>query len=194
MDYLKYMHFEKEDMGRYASDCDCDECKIFRNSFEEQYEYIVPFLEQFGLKADDAVEIADNGIDWGKLKRSYTAFYCVKGELDQEEIETTLGTLKVVFNKELTNPPVKIRAPHFFINIYDIYIEDKETIIQEALSTRREIEYSYNGEDFFISRRNFKPYVSNEQTEEETYYNSEDELYYYELKDIVDDIEIKFIY
>ena len=40
MDYLKYMHFEKEDMGRYASDCDCDECEIFRNSFEEQYEYM----------------------------------------------------------------------------------------------------------------------------------------------------------
>ena len=188
------MHFEKEDMGRYASDCDCDECEIFRSNFADEYPEIVPFLDQFGLKVDDAVEIVDNGIDWGKLKRAYTVFYCVKGEIDEDRIETTVGGLKVVFNSEITNPPVKIRTPHFFINIYDIYIEDKETIIQEALATRREIEYSYNGENFFISRRNFKPYVSNEQTEEETYYNSEDELYYYELKDIVDDIEVKFIY
>lgn len=194
MDYLKYMHFEKENMERYASDCDCDECELFRNSFENEYDYVAPFLEQFGLKVDDAVEIADNGIDWGKLKRSYTAFYCVKGTLDEEKIETTLGSLKIVFTKDISSPPVKIRTPHFFINIYDIYINDKETVIQDALATRREIEYSYNGEDFFISRRNFKPYVYNEQTEEETSYNSEDELYYYELKDIVDDIEIKFIY
>ncbi len=194
MDYLEKLHFEKEDMGRYASDCDCDECEIFRDSFADEYTDIVPFLDQFGLRVDDAVEIADNAINWGKLKRSYTAYYCVKGEIDEESIETFVGGLKVVFNKNLTNPPVKIRSPHFFINIYDILIDDKETIIQESLATRREIEYSYNGENFFISRRNFKPYVSNEQTEEETYYSSEDELYYYELKDIIDEIEIKFIY
>ena len=188
------MHFEKEDMRRYASDCDCDECEIFRDSFGDEYTDIVPFLEQFGLTVDDAVEIADNGINWGKLKRSYTAYYCVKGELDEEKIEIALGDLSIVFQKDIVTPPVKINAPHFFINIYNIFIEDKETIIQEALETRREIEYSYNGENFFVSRRNFKPYVSNEQTEEETYYSNEDELYYCELKDIIDEIEIKFIY
>ena len=194
MDYLEHISFKKEDMSSYASDCSCMDCEYFREYFSYEYEYIVPFLEQFGLKCEDAIKIADNGIDMVSLKRSYTAYYCVKGTVDTDKIEFKLNELDVLIHKNETAPPVDIEEPFFYINIYGILLEDNEAVIKEALMTGREIEYIYDGSTYFISRRNFKPYISNEATGEETFFSSTDELYYSELKDIIEDIKIEFIY
>ncbi len=193
MDYMNHIHFKKENMYKYSTDCDCRECELFKADFGNKYTEAVEFLSQFGLGVEDAVEICDLGIDNSNAKRSYSAYYCVKGTVDKR-IEVKVGEITAVIEEKANIPSAGIDEPFFCITLIDIFLPDNEGIIKDALMCCREVEYEYDGESFFITHFNYKPILQNETTGEETAFDNGDELYYEELEDIIEDIEIKFIY
>lgn len=183
--YIENIIFDKDYTNKYRdkynAPCDCDECRLFRSEFTMHYPQVVEFLQGFGIDTGFPLEIMDNGINDNLLKREYTAYYAVKGELPSLRIDMEINDVAItmrnhiVANESYAN--TDIPSPFFIIELCDIFIPDNKTIFSDAVLLGREIEFSFNAKHYFESRKNENNwYVYCEETKEYQYFSSADEM------------------
>lgn len=143
---------------KYNEQCQCRECTLFRSEFIKNYPVIVSFLSDFGVNVNYPLEIMDDGIDDGNLKRRYCVYYSVKGELPCDKIEDNIEGVRItlrnwnIANEAYSNTGMDI--PFFIIELTDIFINDNKELISSAMGLGREIEFHYKDKDYFISHNN----------------------------------------
>ncbi len=166
---------------KYNEQCDCEQCILFRNQFPNEYKEVVQYVSQYGVNVNFPIEIMDIGIDNKTLKRKYMVYYVVKGQLPKERISISLGDVDVTMRNDIVSDEAyantDMPAPFFVIELSNILLYDNGTIFKDAIDTGREIEFSYNGQHFFVSRTSDTDwYIYCEETKESQRFLSAQEL------------------
>lgn len=166
---------------KYNEQCDCEQCILFRSMFLNEYKEVVAFLSQYGVDIDFPLEIMDDGIDAKTLKRNYTVYYAVKGQLPKDKMSISISNIDITMRNDVVAKEAysntDMKPPYFVIELSNILLADNENAFKEAINTGREMEFSYNGQHFFESRNNNKEwYIYCEETKETQKFSSAQEL------------------
>lgn len=108
------------------------------------------------MNVDYPLEIMDDGFDDVNLKRRYSAYYCVKGELSCDKIEDNIEGIHItlrnwsIADEAYSNTGMK--SPYFTIELSEVFISDNIGLLTSAMKTGREIELHYKDKNYFISR------------------------------------------
>ncbi|MFI3214363.1 MAG: hypothetical protein R3Y24_13625 [Eubacteriales bacterium] len=166
---------------KYNEQCDCEQCILYRSLFPNEYKEVATFLSQYGVNIDFPLEILDNGIDDKTLKRNYIAYYAVKGQLPKDKMNMIISDVDItmrnaaVAKESYSNTGMK--TPYFVIELSNILLPDNENAFKEAVNIGREIEFGYNGQHFFESRKSSTEwYIYCEETKETQKFSSAQEL------------------
>lgn len=166
---------------KHNTQCSCEQCQLFRESFETDYPCTAKFLLQFGIDIQFPIEIMDCGIDAQTLKRRYTVYYAVKGCLPQEKIAINIDDVNVIMRDDEISDEgyanTSMEKPFFIIELNNILLCDNKAVFEVALNTCREVEFHYGGYNYFLSRnKNNQWYIYCEQTKITEIYNTHEEL------------------
>lgn len=166
---------------KYNTQCPCEQCQLFHESFEADYPYAAKFLLQFGIDIQFPIEIMDCGRDDQTLKRGYTVYYAVKGSLPQEKMVTNIDGIDAIMrSNEIADESyanTSMDKPFFIIELSNILLCDNKAVFEDALNTGREVEFHYAGYHYFLSRNQRKQwYIYCEQTKITETYNTPQEL------------------
>lgn len=183
-------------IDKYNEQCHCDECKNFRLNFKPHYPEVITFLEQFGINIDYPLEIMDLGFNDYNSKRQYSVYYSVKGELPIDRIQIKISETNIVLRNwniaDDTYSNTGMEKPYFIIEVSDLLIKDIKYEFYSALKMGREIEFQYNGKNYFVSRNNDEDwYVYCEETNKSQSFRSSEQL----LKDaMLDEVNINELF
>jgi hypothetical protein len=166
---------------KYNTQCSCEQCQLFRESFEADYPCAAKFLLQFGIDIQFPIEIMDCGIDDQTLKRGYTVYYAVKGCLPKEKMVTNIDGIDAIMrSNEIADESyanTNMDKPFFIIELNNIFLCDNKAVFEDALHTGREVEFHYGADYYFLSRNQRNQwYIYCEQTKITETYNSSQKL------------------
>lgn len=195
----------KKYRDKYNEQCHCEQCENFRLNFDTYYPEIVRFLQQFGINTYYPLEIMDLGFNEKISKREYIVYYSVKGELPIDKIKLTINNANIVLrNWNIAHEAYAntgMDKPYFIIEIDNIFLKDTKYEFYNAVRTGREIEFSYNGKNYFESRNDDNDwYIYCEETKTKQHFKSAEELLKYtiledmNINDLWNDIRIDCIF
>lgn len=124
------IQFDKESTSAYRDvyndPCDCDACKIFRNTFRKQYPDVVAYLTQFGVDVDYPLTVMDFSDREEEYPYKFTVYYSVKGTLPIDKMENKIGGVSVtlrnwnIADEEYAN--TGMTKPYFIIALDEVII------------------------------------------------------------------------
>lgn len=122
MNILDKINFDKakteEFYNNYNEVCNCDYCKNFCYTINNEYPELVKFLNELGIIADRPIEAID--YSWfDNTKRYYEVFYCVSGNL-MEDFKINLDGVDILFANDLNLYNTGMKKPYFLINISNL--------------------------------------------------------------------------
>ena len=113
---------------KYNEQCNCEQCVLFRSAFPNEYKEVVAFLSQYGVNIDFPLEIMDDGIDAKTLKRNYTVYYAVKGQLPKDKISMSISNIDITMRNDVIAKEAysntDMQVPFFVIELSNILFKD----------------------------------------------------------------------
>lgn len=127
------------------------------------------------------LEIMDLGFSDYNSKRQYSVYYSVKGELPIDRIQLKISETNIVLrNWNIAGESYSntgMEKPYFIIEVSDLLIKDIKYEFYSALKMGREIEFQYNGKNYFVSRSDDEDwYVYCEETNKSQRFRSSEQL------------------
>lgn len=194
----------KKYRDKYNEQCHCEQCENFRLNFITYYPNIVKFLQQFGINIYYPLEIMDLGFNNEIGRREYLVYYSVKGVLPIDKIELTVNDVNIVLrNWNIAHESYAntgMERPYFIIEIGSLFLKDTKYEFYNAIKSGREIEFSYNGKNYFVSRSDDTNwYIYCEETKTKQHFTSVEKLLNnatledLNINDLWNDIRIDYI-
>ncbi len=142
----------------YNAKCNCEQCVLFREDFKIHYPAIVTILESLGIDIDFPIEIVDLGIDDTKLKRGFSAYYAVKGQLPSDDIASdVVGPITISMHNHDYNWEVpsntSMDPPYFVVEVAGVQLPDNQSVFHRAVDSSRSVYFDFDNKNYVLQKK-----------------------------------------